>query len=48
MIYDLTQELNRSPVKVIPFRAKNVQQTPTPEKDNYTNFGLIRNSALSK
>ena len=47
MIYDLTEELNRSPVKVIPFRAKNVQQTPTPEKDNYKNFGLIRNNGLS-
>jgi hypothetical protein len=38
MIHDLTQELNRSPVKVIPSRAKKVQKTPTPEKDNYTNF----------
>jgi hypothetical protein len=27
MIYDLTQELNRSPVKVIPYRAKKVTQT---------------------
>jgi hypothetical protein len=29
MIYDLTQELNRSPVKVIPFRTKNVTKTYT-------------------
>jgi hypothetical protein len=35
MIREFTQEYNRSPVKVIPFRAKKMQQAPIPERDNY-------------
>lgn len=35
MILEFTQEYNRSPVKVIPFRAKNMQQAPVLTRDNY-------------